>query len=100
VQALDARVFIQRLVVTLATANHKMRRILVDTRGSANILYIWAFELMGIDEDNMTSARCPLVGFTGEQVLPIYSIEFSVMAGTFPRQQIVMVKFLVVNQPS
>jgi hypothetical protein len=77
-----------------------MHQILVNTGSLADILYKSTFELMGIDEDNMTSARFPLVGFTGEQLLPIGSIELLVIARIFPRQRIVMGKILVVDRPS
>ncbi len=42
----------------------------------------------------------PLVGFFGEQVLPMGAIELPVMAGTSPRQKTIMVKFLVVDGQS
>jgi hypothetical protein len=37
------------LVLTLAIANHRIHRILIDTRSSAYILFKTAFELMKID---------------------------------------------------
>jgi hypothetical protein len=40
------------------------------------------------------------VGFAGEQVFPFGSIEFPVMAGTYPRQKTIMVKFLVMARCS
>jgi hypothetical protein len=86
-------------VVTLAIANHKIHRILVDTGSSTDILYKSAFELTRIDQDKMTPARCPMVGFTSESVLLIGSIKLPVMEGTFPRQQIVMAEFVVVDRP-
>lgn len=70
------------LVVTLAIANHKIHRILVDTRSSADIIYKSAFELMSIDQGKLVSTRGPLVSFFGEKVPPIGSIELPVMAGT------------------
>jgi hypothetical protein len=37
------------LVLTLAIANHRIHRILIDTKSSAYILFKTAFELMKID---------------------------------------------------
>jgi hypothetical protein len=88
------------LVLSLAIANHKIHRILIDTGSSADILYRSAFELMKIDQNKVIPARHSLVGFIGEQVLPLESIELPVMAGAYPRQRTVMVRFLITDQPS
>jgi hypothetical protein len=85
------------LVVTLAIANHNIHRVLVNTESSADIIYKSAFELMSIDQGKLVPTRGPLVGFSGEQVLPMGAIELPVMAGTSPRQKTIMVKFLVVD---
>jgi len=85
------------LVVTLAIANHKIHRVLVDTGSSADIIYKSAFELMSIGQGKLVPVKGPLVGFSGEQVLPIGSIDLPVMAGTSPQEKTVMVKFLVVE---
>jgi hypothetical protein len=85
------------LVVTLVIANHKIHRVLVDTGSSADIIYKSTFELISIDQGKLISTRGPLVGFSGEQVLPIGSIELPVMAGTSPQEKTIMVKFLVVE---
>jgi hypothetical protein len=37
------------LVLSLANANHRIQRILIDRRSSTDILYMTAFELMNID---------------------------------------------------
>lgn len=52
---------------------------------------------MRIDEGKLIPTKGPLVGFSGEQVLPIGAIELPVMAGTTPQQKTIMVKFLVVD---
>lgn len=75
------------LVVTLAIANHKIHRILVDTGSSADILYKSAFDLMKIDKGKLVLVRYPLVGFIGEQVMPLGSIELQAIVRTPPRQK-------------
>lgn len=88
------------LVLSLAIANHKIHRILIDTGSSVDILYRSAFELMKINRKKVIPARHSLVGFTREQVLPLGSIELLVMAGAYPRQKTIMVRFLIIDRPS
>jgi hypothetical protein len=88
------------LVLSLAIANHKIHRILIDTGSSADILYRPAFELMKIDRRKVIPARHSLVGFIGEQVLPLGSIELPVMAGAYPRKRTIMVRFLIIDRAS
>jgi len=40
------------------------------------------------------------VGFAGEQVLPVGSIELPVTAGDYPTTKTIMVKFLLIDRPS
>jgi hypothetical protein len=87
-------------MLSLAIANHGIHRILIDTGSSADILYKMAFELMKIDRGKIVPARHSLVGFSGEQVFSFGSIELPVMAGTYPSQKTIMVKFLVIDRPS
>jgi hypothetical protein len=88
------------LVLSLVIANHKIHRILIDTGSSADILYRLAFEQMKIDRNKVIPVRHSLVGFTREQVLPLGSIELPVTAGTYPRQNTIMVRFLIIDRPS
>jgi hypothetical protein len=88
------------LVLSLAIANHRIHRILIDTGSSADILYRSAFEEMKIDRNKVIPARHSLVGFTGEQVLPLGSIELPVTAGTYPRKNTIMLHFLIIDRPS
>lgn len=88
------------LVLSLAIANQKIHRILIDTGSSADILYRSAFDLMKIDRNKVILDRHSLVGFTGEQVLSLRSIELSVMARTYSRQSTIMVWFLIIDRPS
>ncbi|XP_062153622.1 uncharacterized protein LOC133861818 [Alnus glutinosa] len=88
------------LVVTMVIANHRIHRVLVDNGSSADILYKSAFDLMKISRDKVSTFRFPLVGFAGEQVMPLGSIELQVTVGSSPTQKTIPVKFLIVDQPS
>jgi hypothetical protein len=55
---------------------------------------------MKIDGRKVVLDRHSLVGFTGEQVLPLGSIELPIMAGVYPRQRTITVRFLIIDWPS
>ncbi|XP_059434624.1 uncharacterized protein LOC132167629 [Corylus avellana] len=88
------------LVVTLTVANHNVHHILVDNRSSVDILYWYAFKNLNLGQEKIIPTSCPLMGFTGEQFQLVESIELLVIAGSYPRQVMVMVRFLLVNRPS
>jgi hypothetical protein len=72
----------------------------IDNGSSAGILYCPAFRNIEISPEKVISATCPLVGFAGEQVQPIDSIELPVTVGDYPTTKIIMVKFLLIDRPS
>ncbi|GAV79632.1 hypothetical protein CFOL_v3_23096 [Cephalotus follicularis] len=76
------------------------KRILIDSGSSADILYKHAFDQLKIPVDQLKPVKTPLVGFAGEMVHPLGSIDLSVVAGTAPRQTQVQMTFLVVDRPS
>ncbi|XP_062162167.1 uncharacterized protein LOC133869226 [Alnus glutinosa] len=88
------------LVVTLTIANYQTQRILVDTGSSADIMFKSAFDYMGVPREKVDPVSCQLQGFAGENVLPLGSIDLPVTAGTYPRQKVIMVKFLIVDRVS
>jgi hypothetical protein len=55
---------------------------------------------MKIDKEKVSAFQYPLVGFVGEQVMPLGSIELQVTVGTPPTQKTIPVKFLIVDRPS
>ncbi|GAV71172.1 hypothetical protein CFOL_v3_14666 [Cephalotus follicularis] len=77
-----------------------MKRILIDSGSSADILYKHVFDQLRIPPDQLKPVKTPLVGFTGETIHPLGSIRLSVVAGTAPRQTQVEMTFLVVDTPS
>ncbi|GAV82595.1 hypothetical protein CFOL_v3_26046, partial [Cephalotus follicularis] len=88
------------VVVTLLVELFTMKRILIDSGSSADILYKHAFDQLRIPADQLKTVKTPLVGFAGETIHPLGSINLSVVAGTAPRQTQVVMTFLVVDTPS
>jgi hypothetical protein len=88
------------IMVTLQVANHRIHRMFVDNGSWADILYWSAFQHMAISPEKVIPATCPLVGFAGEQVQPVGSIELPVTAGDYPVTKTIMVKFLLIDRPS
>ncbi|GAV91887.1 hypothetical protein CFOL_v3_35272, partial [Cephalotus follicularis] len=88
------------VVVTLLVKLFTMKRILIDNGSSADNLYKHAFDQLRIPADQLKPVKTPLVGFTGETIHPLGSINLSVVAGTAPRQTQVEMTFLVVDTPS
>ncbi|XP_062166896.1 uncharacterized protein LOC133873182 [Alnus glutinosa] len=86
------------LVVSLTIANHQTRRILVDTGSFADVLFKSAFDYMGVPLEKVIPVTCHLLCFVGEEMVPLGSIELHVTAGTYPRQKVIMVKFLIVEK--
>ncbi|GAV90340.1 Asp_protease_2 domain-containing protein, partial [Cephalotus follicularis] len=77
-----------------------MKRILIDSGSSDNILYKHAFDQLRIQTDQLKPVKTPLVGITGEMIHPLGSIDLSVVVGTAPHQTQVEMTFLVVDIPS
>ncbi|GAV64575.1 hypothetical protein CFOL_v3_08093 [Cephalotus follicularis] len=77
-----------------------MKRILIDSGSSADILYKHVFDQLRIPADQLKPVKTPLVGFTDETIHPLGFINLSVVAGTAPRQTQVEMTFLVIDTPS
>ncbi|GAV67748.1 hypothetical protein CFOL_v3_11252 [Cephalotus follicularis] len=88
------------VVVTLLVERFTMKRILIDSGSSADILYKHEFDQLRIPTDQLKPVKTPLVGFAGETIHPLGSINLSVVAGTAPRQTQVEMTFLVVDTSS
>ncbi|GAV68905.1 hypothetical protein CFOL_v3_12408, partial [Cephalotus follicularis] len=88
------------MVVTLLVELFTMKRILIDSGSSADILYKHTFDQLRIPADQLKPVKTPLVGFAGETIHPLGSINLSVVAGTAPCQTQVEMTFLVVDTPS
>ncbi|XP_073152949.1 uncharacterized protein [Henckelia pumila] len=88
------------LVVSATISNFWVKKMLVDSGSSADIIFLNAFVKMGIDNAQLTPISTPLVGFSGEVVEALGEITLPLSLGSYPRRVTKMVKFLVVNASS
>ena len=72
------------LVINLAIADFNTRRVLVENRFSADILYYPSFQQMRIGRKWLMPSNVPLVSFSGTMVMLVGSIMLPVTIGTYP----------------
>ncbi|KAM1369657.1 hypothetical protein ACFX2F_040217 [Malus domestica] len=65
-------------------AKFEVRRILVDTRASVNIMFVEAFRALNVAENLLDRPISPLISFSGDIVQPIGSIHLPFTIGTCP----------------
>ena len=74
--------------------------MLVDNGSSLDILYYQAFQRMRLKISDLKPSPNPVYDFTGDYVIPLGVISFSITLGKYPRQSCMMAEFLVIDQPS
>ena len=88
------------LMIKAIVANKTIHRALVDNESSADIIFVSAFDKMGIRRKKLEPVNTHLLGFSGERVLPLGSIQLARTLGDPPCQATMTVKFLIVDAPS
>ena len=85
------------IVISLLIADYTTRRVLVDNRSSANILYDPAFQQIRLGRDQLHPVNSPLVGFGGMKVQPVGTITLPMVVRAYPQQITKEVNFLVMD---
>ncbi|XP_019162234.1 PREDICTED: uncharacterized protein LOC109158509 [Ipomoea nil] len=85
------------LVIAMDINGVVVRRILVDTGSSVNVLYLETFTKMGLTREQLRPVNTPLAGFTGDSVEAEGSITLPVEIGSYPDVQKLSMKFIVVD---
>jgi hypothetical protein len=88
------------MVITLQIFKWDVKRVLVDPRSSADILYYDTFDRIGLDPEQLQPFKGTLVGFTGEQVHVRGYITLKTTFGCGSQEKTIRVRYLVVNSPS
>lgn len=88
------------LVCSANLGGVEVRRLLVDTGSSCDILYISVYEKTGLKVSDMEFCSGPIIGFTGHPVLTLGVISFPVTVSTKPKTMMKVVKITVVKMDS
>ena len=81
-------------------ANIMVKRVLVDTGSSVNILYKSSLERMKLSVKDLEPCNQTIYDFSGEGLAPAGSIRLPVTAGTAPATRTLLATFIVVDCPS
>ena len=85
------------LVIMLTIEGFNTRRIVVDNGGSADIIYLSAFQQVKLDPGRLRPFDSPLVSLSGDRVYPKGVVTLTVTVGTHPRQLTRQLDFLVID---
>jgi hypothetical protein len=88
------------LVLSLKINTHRVRRIIVDTESSADVMYFDVFTKMEYDQLHLVKVHTPLGGFTGVAIVLEGLMRMRVEFGTLPQTTSIMIDFMVVKAPS
>ncbi|KAM2115785.1 hypothetical protein ACFX1R_009547 [Malus domestica] len=88
-----------QLIVEAHIANFEVRRILVDTGASVNIMFAEAFRTLNLAEHLVDRLISPLISFSSDIVQPLGSIHLPFTIGTCPYIATITINFLVVDFP-
>ncbi|XP_074277471.1 uncharacterized protein LOC141601103 [Silene latifolia] len=84
------------LIITFPIGNCEVRKILVDTESSINLIMLETLKGMGFSEKDLAKKAVPLVGFSGETKHSLGEIVIPTYAGGVNKQ----VRYLVIDGPS
>ncbi|RWW01100.1 hypothetical protein BHE74_00032803 [Ensete ventricosum] len=79
--------------------NARVKRIMIDTESPANILYLDAFQKLGMTNRDLIPMTSILTGFTGNAITPVGVATLPMTFDDEPRTKTFMVSFMVVNLP-
>ncbi|KAJ8773046.1 hypothetical protein K2173_028223 [Erythroxylum novogranatense] len=85
------------LVVNLNMDGYEMKRVMIDTGSSVDLLYYEAFKQMEVPEDRLLPIEGPIKGVTGASAYPFARVNLQVKFGQKPCQIERGIEFLVVK---
>lgn len=88
------------LVISAVITNAYVKRIMVDTGCSVDVLYLDAFRKLDLTKKDLAPMASTLTSFTGDSISPLGTTTLPLTIGEEPRSKTLMVTFMVVGIPS
>ncbi|RZS22774.1 hypothetical protein BHM03_00055594 [Ensete ventricosum] len=85
------------LVISIRMANGYVKRVMIDTGSSADILYFDAFQKLRLTDRDLVTLTSTLTGITGDFVSPLGATMIPVTFEGEPRSKTLVVSFMVVK---
>ncbi|XP_074318798.1 uncharacterized protein LOC141655627 [Silene latifolia] len=92
----EAEHYHDALIIILSIGNCLVKKMLVDTGSSVNLIMMETLKNMGFSEKDLVQKAVPLVGFNGETKQSLGEIVIPTFAGGMNKQ----VRYLVIDGPS
>ncbi|XP_065050241.1 uncharacterized protein LOC103991910 [Musa acuminata AAA Group] len=88
------------LVIMARITNAQVRRIMIDIGSSTDVLYLDAFQKLGLAKEALEPICSVLTGFTGDSISPLGAVTLPLTLGAPPITKTVISTFLVVDLPT
>jgi hypothetical protein len=88
---------VDAMVINCSVAGWDLNKVLVDNGSQADIIFLHAFDRMGISHSLLKPSDNPLYGFGGKGTFPVGKIELPLSFGVAPNAQSEQVTFDIVD---
>jgi hypothetical protein len=88
---------VDAMVINYSVAGWDLHKVLVDNGSQADIIFLHAFDRMGISHSLLKPSDNPLYGFGGKGTFPVGKIELPLSFGVAPNAQSEQVTFDIVD---
>lgn len=85
------------LMVYVRMINARVRRVVIDTSNSTDILYFDIFQKLKLSVKDLTHMASSLIGFTSNSISPLKIMSLHVMFDDKLYSKSIMIKFMVVD---
>ncbi|KAL2252463.1 UNVERIFIED_CONTAM: hypothetical protein Sindi_0041000 [Sesamum indicum] len=89
----------EALVISATTSNFWVKKILVDSGSSVDIIFHDTYVQLGIDNAQLRKVNTPLMGFSVDMIQPVGEVTLPLSLESYPKRSTKLVKFLVVKAP-
>jgi hypothetical protein len=85
------------MVINYSVASWDLHKVLIDNGSQADIIFLHAFDRMGISHNLLKPSDNPLYGFGGKGTFPVGKIELPLSFGVAPNTRSEQITFDIVN---